>query len=582
MAINMKNVKRHIQFYKIVKNAIGWVIFGFLRDEYRRGTLLENLKSIFLNKGGFEIAAEMSWAELLEERAALVPDKKFLLYRDEEFTYKQMDNNANKVAHFLLGGGCGKGTGVGILMRNSPRYLDFFFGAQKIGMYALLINAQLKGEGLSYVINHSDIECLVLDAELIEPFEKIKGDLKGLKKIWVNDIEEESKKISIPDYMGRLSAAYKPDVPSSNPGIGYNKEDKCLIIYTSGTTGQPKGVMYKYKRSTVKKLSTIAGFTLKKDDIYYTTLPLSHGNALFTTLTTAMAIKCTIALGRKFSASKFWDEIRRYNVTIFNTVGSIIPILLKQPEKPTDRQHKVRCIQSTGCPSDMWEKFEDRFGVSIYEAYSAVDAGGKGIINYGNAPIGSVGKPLYALMGSFRIVDKDGNDVPDGTPGEMIYEAGGGSKKIEYYKNEKATNEKVKNGWVYSGDIMRKDKSGYFYFMGRNTDSMRKGGMNVSAFEVESAIMKHPAVEDVAVYAVPSELSEDEIMATIKLVEGFSLKPEELLDFLKDKLAKFATPRYIRFVNSFNLTSTHRIIKQSLKDEAVTKDTYDAKAVPAK
>lgn len=572
MNIDKQKLEQNIQKLRLLRNTLVW-FSKFLWEEKKRGTLLTNLKGLSKAK----ILEDMSWAELLEERASQVPYKKFLLYKDEEFTYSKMDENANRIANFLLQLGGNKAKGIGIFMRNSPRFLDIFFGAQKIGMYTVPINAALKGDGLKFIINHGDIEYLAVDAELLDSFNKVSKETDKLKKIIVDDIEEEAKGYTIPKDMIKLSEAYGPDVSSTNPGIGYDKEDICLIMYTSGTTGLPKGVVYRYKSTNVKKLSLLAGIAVKKDAIYFTPLPLSHGNAMFLTVTPAMAVRATVALSRKFSASRFWDEVRHYNATVFNGLGSMIPILMKQPKKPTDNQNRVHHILSAACPAEMWEAFEKRFGVKIYEGYAAVDGGGKAIINYATGPVGSIGKPPSG-MGNLRLVDENGNDVPVGVPGELIFEVGEAKSSVEYYKNEKAMNEKVRDGWLYTGDLIKKDEEGYFYFVGRNIESMRRGGENVSAYEVEHVIMDHPAVEDVAVYAVPSELAEDEIMASIKVVEGHTLKPEELIGFLQDKLARFAIPRYVRIVDEFPMTSTHRIIKNELEKIGVTKDTYDAKA----
>ncbi|MBN2158082.1 MAG: AMP-binding protein [Spirochaetes bacterium] len=569
-------LKRRIELARIFARAVYWVFFGVFRDELRRGTLLKNIWAFLFSKAKGDITEDMSWAELLEERGAQVPNKVFLYYNYERFTYRQMNQNADHIADLLLAMGGGKGKGIGIFMRNSPRYLDIFFGAQKIGMYVLLINAELRGDGLSYVINHSDIEYLVLDAELIEPFSAVSSSATLLKKVIVNDIEKESEGYLIPDHMVRLSDPRVGRAAANGSRRGYHKDDVCLIIYTSGTTGNPKGVVYRYGRSSVKKLSIIAGFTLTEKDIYYTCLPLSHGNALFMTVTVAMAVRASVALGRKFSARNFWDDIRKYNATVFNATGSIIPILMKQPERLKDRLNHVRYVLSSACPAHLWERFEKRFGVKIYEAYSAVDGGGKGVINYGSAPVGSFGKPS-GFLGKFRVIDEDGNDVRVGATGELIYEVGIDTKRFEYYKSTGATSDKVREGWLYTGDLVWYDSRGYFYFAGRKTDSMRRGGMNVSAHEVESVIMKHPAVEEVAVYPVPSELSEDEIMAAVKLVDGHILNPQELIEYLEGKLARYAIPRFIRFVDEFTVTSTYRIIKDEIKKEGVTPDSYDAR-----
>lgn len=568
--MNRERINWKIQQAKLLGRAL--VSFGrFCVEEFRRGTLKTNIVSL-IRTG--DIAEDMPLADLLEERARQFPKKPFLLYRDEQYTYAQMNERANQVANFLLSLGGGKGKGLGLFMGNSPRFLDLLFAAQRLGMYVVPINPALKGDGLGYVLHHSDIELLALDAELLPNLDPVLPQAPNIKTIVVNDIDGEAKDVEIPSWMHSLKKAY--EFPKTNPKVGYNKEDICLILYTSGTTGPPKGVVYRYANTTVKKLSLVAGILYNRKDVFYTCLPLIHGNALFLTVTPAMAVGGTVALSRRFSASRFWDEVRKYKATTFNALGSMIPILMKQPEKPEDRKHNVRFVLSAACPSEMWEPFEKRFGVKIFEGYGAVDGGGKGIMNLGTAPKGSIGKPPGRGKG-YRVVDDFGRDVPVGEPGELIYYVGKGKGKVEYYKNPNASNEKVKDGWLYTGDIVRKDDQGFFYFVGRKTESMRVGGENVSAYEVEHAILKHPMVEEAAVYAVPSELAEDEIMASVKLVEGSSLREADLYEFLKSHLPKYALPRYIRFVTEFPKTSTHRIIKKELERLGITEDTYDAK-----
>jgi len=547
------------------------VIWGptrFFAGEAADGNLLATLKC-FLSKQPRDI----SWSDLLEKNAAKRPNKTFLYYREEVYTYQQMNDNANKLAHFLLDCGGEKKKGVGLLLRNSPRFLDVFFGAQKIGMYVVPINPELKGDGLAYIVNHSDISLLVVDAELLDTLQPAIDQFEQLRTIIVNDVEAEAKGIAVPEGRDHLGRAYT-DFPAGDPGIGHDPANLCMIMYTSGTTGPPKGVVYRYHNTSVKLMSLAAHLMLKESDIYYTPYALCHGNALLATTTMAMGVGASVALARKFSASRFWKDVRRYRATLFNTIGSIIPILMKQPETSQDADNCVRFVTSSGCPPEMWAPFEKRFGVKLYEAYGAVDGGGKGIFNCGTAPVGSLGR--LPRMVKYRLVDDKGRDVPLGAPGELLFAAKKDSSRVEYYKNEEATRKKSGDGWLHTGDLVKQDKNGYLYFIGRNTESMRKGGENVSAYEVEQVIMEHPAVEEAAVYAVPSDLAEDDIMAAIRLVEGKSLSPEDLLDFLSDKLARFAIPRYIRLVDSFPKTSSHRIIKGVLEKEGVTADTYDA------
>lgn len=518
---------------------------------------------------------DMSWSDLLEERSSRMPDKPCLLYGDERYTYRQMNARANQAAHFLMSLGGMRGRGLGIFMRNSPRFLDLFFGAQKIGMYIVPINPEARGDGLAYVIRHSDIDILALDAELLTYLDAAATAVEPLAHIIVNDVESEASGIALPETAQLLSRAYS-EMPDANPGVGAEKSGMCMIMYTSGTTGPPKGVVYRYGRTNVKRISFLAYLLLRESDVYYTALALCHGNALLMTVTMSMAVGGTIVLARKFSASRFWSDIRQYDVTVFNTIGSIIPILLKQPENVLDRRNKVRFVLSAACPADMWERFEQRFGIRIYEGYGAVDGGGKGIMNLGTAPVGSLGKPSGGFGRDIRLLDENGRDVPDGMPGELVFKMENRASGVEYYKNESASNDKVRDGWLYTGDLVRRDKAGFLYFVGRNTESMRKGGENVSAYEVEHVIMQHPGVEEAAVFAVPSELAEDEIMAVIKPVDGHKIDPPELRAFLSGKLARYAVPRYIRLVTDLPKTNSHRVIKKQLETEGVTADTFDA------
>jgi carnitine-CoA ligase len=448
-----------------------------------------------------------------------------------------------------------------------------FIGSQKIGMYSVPINTSLRGDSLLYILNHSDVEFLVIDEEYMEVYKKIADRVEKIKTIIVNPVWEAPASI-FKGGIRSLSEAYTRS--PENPAVKYNRDDICFILYTSGTTGFPKGVVYRYGRTTVKILSIGANILIRKTDILYTCLPLFHGNALFLTVTQAMHTGAQVALAKKFSASKYWDDIRKYNVTQFNTIGAIIPILMKQPPRETDNKNNVRFTLSAACPVDDWDKFEKRFGIKIYEAYGAVDGGGKSIMNIGTAPIGSIGMPSPGVI--YRLVDHEGNDVPNGTPGELIFAARGKGKSVEYYKNEKATNDKLRNGWIYTGDLIRRDKKGYLYFVGRNAEFMRIKGENVSAYEVEHAIQKHPSIVEAAVYAVPSELAEDEIMTSILLVEGHTLKESDLLEYLKENLAKFAIPRYVKIVREFPKTETQRIIKKELEKAGIVPGTYDAQS----
>jgi crotonobetaine/carnitine-CoA ligase len=234
----------------------------------------------------------------------------------------------------------------------------------------------------------------------------------------------------------------------------------------------------------------------------------------------------------------------------------------------------VRIVHSAACPASLWEAFEKRFHVKILESYGAIDGGGVTISNAGNAPVGSVGKPSPSLV--WKLVDDDGNEVPQGTPGELITlvrdkKTGG----VEYYNNPDASSEKVKGDWLHSGDLFFADKNGNLFFVDRKTDSMRRRGENISSWEVENIVEKFPAVAECAAFGVPSELGEDEVMIWVKSKAGATLDHKELMLFCADRMAHFMIPRYVDVVDEIPRNASLRVMKGDMKKRGVTERTWD-------
>jgi crotonobetaine/carnitine-CoA ligase len=518
-----------------------------------------------------------TWASELEKQASVQSDAPFLyvVYQDRSITFGDMDRNANRFAHYFLNLGAGPGDGVAVLMNNSPQFLDVFFGIQKIGMYINTVNTALKGDGLAFIIDNSDTKYLVVDYDLLDLYKSVADRTPQVKTIIVNTLEAPEG-YKVPGEMLDLKDAYDTGLLDTRPAVEFDANNLLILMYTSGTTGLPKGVVSRYDKNVVDRLRPLAELVLKPESVYFNTLPLFHGNALFVTTTQALIAGCTMALSKRFSASRFWDEIWQSKANFFNTIGAIIPILMKTPPNPHEKEHQVTHVFSAGCPAELWEPFEQRFGVTIWEAYAAIDGSGY-IANFGDGPKGSIGKSVLSVI---RLVDENGKDVPPMTTGELLFQVPADKKStVEYYKNPKATGEKTRGDWEYTGDLVYQDENGFLYFVGRCTDSMRHRGENVSAFDVEQAILKNPAIVEAAVYAVPSEMTEDEIMASVKLVDGKKLTAKEVWDFLQDKLARFAVPRYIRIVDDFPRTETFRIKKNELKSLGVTPDTFDAERI---
>ncbi len=510
-------------------------------------------------------------AGVLEEQAQALGEQPFLYFEDREISFAELNRLTNRVAAGLAALGVKPGVGVSIMMPNSPEWLLVYFATQKLGACVVPVNVALKGEGLRHVIDHSDSSVLVCHPDYREAIESIAGSLGKLEKIVV-DASEAPAGWSVPaDW---LSLAKLMKTSDENPESQIDGEAMSALMYTSGTTGAPKGVVNRYKATNLEGIRLL-GAMLQPDDVLYTCLPLFHANALFLSAVRALVLGRPLVLSRRFSASRFWDEIRRYGVTTFNGLGAMIPILMKQPLRDDDSDNKVRVVFSAACPASVWAEFEQRFGLHLIEAYAAVDGAGFAVVNAGNAPKGSFGKPSTPV----RIVDDDDQDVAVGEHGELIFQVDDAKRrKVEYYKNEEASTAKIRDGWLYTGDLVYADEDGHLYFVDRKTDSLRRRGENISSWEVEREINAHPGVLESAVFGVPSELGEDDVMAVIVLKEGRTLTPEELIVHCEARMARFMVPRYLEFRDSLPKTETHRVQKRLLKSSGVAAQTWDREA----
>lgn len=514
--------------------------------------------------------------EDLAIKAARHGSKPYVTFEGEAYSYNRINDQAARIASSMSANGQQEGSAIGILLPNLPAYLEIFFATQRIGATAIPINTSLKDEGLAYILNNAGISMLFITHSLLAEIERIAPMLQQQPVIVIVPETKSESSTSCPQGAGYLCYAQAlSEKPQAEPQRNVRPETPSMLMYTSGTTGYPKGVVYTYGTSQAKMTRFLAHLLIEEDDIYYTCLPLFHANALIVTALSVLYAGATLALSRKFSARNFWREIRETRATAFNTLGTMIAILMKQPEDPLDSTHCVRRVVSAACPAALWEGFEKRFNVKLIESFGAVDGGGIVTMNVGNAPVGSIGRPLGKVQ--WRLIDSGGNDVPVGQPGELIHYAGKQkSRAVNYYNNQQASADKTQDGWVHSGDLMWRDKNNFLFFAGRNSDSMRCGGENVSALDVENAVNRFPQALECAAFGVPSELAEEDVMVVVQPREGCTVQAAELAAFLEDKLPRYALPRYIRIVSALPKTETHRVIKHVLKNEGITPDSWRA------
>ncbi|NVM55048.1 MAG: AMP-binding protein [Candidatus Helarchaeota archaeon] len=543
-----------------------------------------------MSKKKFRMRRKTLLREVIQHKAESIGDKVFLTFVkdfdkgiDEKYTYKDIHLLSNRISNGLLNLGLRRGDGIALMENNSPEFLLVFLSSFKIGTYTVLVNTGLKGDGLKYIINHSDAKAVIINHEYLKTILEIKDQLENIKHFIV-DLNEAPNDFELPE--GMISLQEVMQASDEEIDVEISLEDLSVLMYTAGTTGLPKGVMFWQGRMlgglNLQTLSAFAKNFVNDDDILFTCLPLFHANALFLTSMLGFFAERPVILAKKFSASRHMNICRKYGVTVFNGLGGMIPILMKQPEKPNDKEHSITRINSAACPKEVWEAFENRFGIPLNEAYGATDGGGFMLTSMGQKqPIGSMGKALIGTNAS--VLDDDGNHLGPNEVGELVFEwkeKEAAQREVKYYKNVEASKKLIiqdKNGinWFSTGDLVYKDEDDWYYFVDRKKDSIRRRGENIASFSIEKIINQNEKILESAAFGVKSELGEDEVMIAVVLKPGETMTPEELLDFCQGKMAHFMVPRYIDFVSELPKNAVHRILKRELKKQGITKTTYD-------
>jgi carnitine-CoA ligase len=508
---------------------------------------------------------------LLERQAAKYGDRTFLYFMEKELSFRALNDGANRAALGLEKLGIKKNDKVAIMMDNSPEFLFTWFGICKLGAIEVPLNTAHKGDILTYMVDKSDSRLLVADAKYLDRIERVLPKIPKVEAIVVFDRGETAiPKLDRPitqwpsfiDNDGKYQPA---DVRWSDP---------FMILFTSGTTGPSKGSLmpHNYGIYMAEVICEIAGYS--EEDCLYNALPLFHGNAQLLSAMPAIMSGARTVLKEKFSASQFWPDVKRYNCTEFNYIGGILPILYKADPKPDDADNPIRVMVGGGAPMDLFDAFEKRFGVTLLEGYGMSEIGIPLMNTIRERVPGTCGKVRADYV--VKVVGDDDVEVGPNEQGEVLIRP---LKPycifLEYYKMPEKTVEACSDLWFHTGDYLYYDDNGYFHFVDRKKDALRRRGENISSYEVEKVINAHPSVLESAAVAVKSDMGEDEVMIVITLKQGRTLKPEDLMAHCEEGMAYFMIPRYVRFMDEMPKTPTQRVQKNMLRDEGVTPDTWD-------
>jgi crotonobetaine/carnitine-CoA ligase len=500
---------------------------------------------------------------LLEARADEVGDRPFLVMADDvRLTFAEFNERVNNLAHGLAGAGVAPGDRVAIMLGNSLEFLLASFALKKIGAVEVAINTGFRGPGLVHVVNLTEARLLITEDEFVVALAAVLQELPHLRTVVLVDAPPANRRGLLPG----LDVGAFADLLSErgdNPRRSVRPSDLATVLFTSGTTGPSKGCMLSHRYGVVTGQIISQSIGLRADDCLYCPFPLYHVDAAFLTVAPAVVLGARAAIGRRFSASGFWDEAREFDATVFDFMGATLTILWKREELADDADNPVRL--AWGVPMPSWRKgFEQRFDLKLVHAYGLTDGGMPCWEDPGaDEPVGSCGKAQHPY--DVRIFDDDDNDVAAGQVGEIVIRPLEPDVVMQgYWGMPDATIATFRNLWLHTGDYGRMDADGYLFFEGRKKDAIRRRGENISAWEIEEVLHQHPSIAEAVAIGVPSELTEEDVKVVIVLRPGEQLSAAEVREFSRSRMARFMVPEHVEFVDQIPKTPTGKPEKYKL------------------
>lgn len=505
--------------------------------------------------------------EVVEQKARELGDAPLLQFENQTYSYREIEQRSNRMANALLDHGVSKGDVVSVFLENSPHYLTLWFSIAKIGALMVPINVDHRDETLAHILRNSDPGTIVVDEQTRRNYETVR-----------NEFRDDLVELTIGETTGSryqrfddISVEYAND----SPDVEINPGDPMGIIYTSGSSGRPKGVVlphYSYVNTGWEYAQNV--FDIDADNRLFTTLPLFHCNAQQTTVMGAMVSETDFVLEARFSPESFWERIREHDVTHFNYIGSMIPLLYKQDERPNDADNPARYGIGAAAPVEIIEEFEERFDVTLIEGYGLTETATVATVNKPDSRrVGSIGKSLsYTRV---DIVDEDDKPVPPGDIGEIVVRPTEANTTMKrYYRQPDKTVDAWQNLWFHTGDLGYKDEDGYVYFVDRKEYAISKQNETISSFEIERVITEHPDIQEVSVFGVPSERNDEDIKAVVLPKQDADITPVDIIRHCEDHLPYFKLPRYVELVDELPKTPTERVKKYKLKQQG-NSDAWD-------
>ncbi|WP_255741616.1 ATP-dependent acyl-CoA ligase [Neorhizobium galegae] len=511
-----------------------------------------------------------TFPQMISLQAERYGDRPLVKIDDRTLSFSAAKELAAAAGNTLRAAGVKAGDTVAIMCSNRLDFLQILLGCAWCGAIAVPINTASRGAQLAHILQNSGAKLALVEGNLLGAMANLQDAPLPLEQIWtVGDLPD--------DLALRWPHHQIPEMKGDMEAYRSRPSDTMAILYTSGTTGLSKGVCCPHAQYFWWGVHTAALLGVADDDVLLTCLPLFHTNAL-NTFFQALLTGASLVIDTRFSASRFWTTLAAHGATVTYLLGAMVPILLSKDATDVEKQHKTRIALAPGVPPQFHAPFTERSGVALLDGYGSTETNFVvGALLHDQKP-GTMGKARPGF--EIAVFDENDNQVPDGTPGELVVRAAEPfSIATGYFGMSEKTVEAWRNLWFHTGDRVTRDADGYVQFLDRMKDAIRRRGENISSFEVEQVLISHPSVENAAVFPVRSELAEDEVMASIVLKNGFGLSASELLDFCQPRMSYFSVPRFVDFIDALPLTENGKVQKFKLIERGVMNTTWDREKV---
>lgn len=520
--------------------------------------------------------AQTTVLNVLAQAVSAYPDNVYLDFEGETYTYREVDRMSNSLAHGLASLGVKHGETVVCLLDNNIHAVTAFYAVNKLGAINVPVNTAYKGEFLRHQVNDTQAAIVICESDYAQRFDNIQGELPHVTVL--------VHRGAAPDGIDKCALRSLDSLYLDNDaplGIEVAPSDLSMLIYTAGTTGPSKGCMVSHNYACNLAAQTAEVMLRRERETHWTCLPLFHLNAFVVGVIATAMKRGRLALMRRFSVSNFWADIHRSQAQTASLLGGMVPLLAGAPDNDdmAKTHGQLRVLSCSPFPAALKEVFAERFGIQYCGsgAYGLTEASLPVSARLDeDTPPGASGHRNDIF--DVKVIDNNGVEVPPDVPGEIIVRPRRPNVMMKGYWNRPGDTMKLLgNLWFHTGDIGKFDANGFFYFVDRKKDYMRRRGENISSFEMETAFRGHPAVHDVAVHAVLSEVTEDDVKVTATLKEGASLTEIELFTWAQARIPYFALPRFIEFRTESTMprNPVGRILKYILRDEGRTPATWD-------